>query len=117
MRSFSADQQHRLRGDAYRVLLSVTMPVKDVEYRTLERIIALRDAQVSKLKTYYQFERVWGAEDLMAWVRTMLSPAQHSADPVCYDDGQALRYQVITLEQFQEKAGYQPDGAKEGTKK
>ena len=80
----------------YRVLLSVTMPVKDVEYRTLERIIALRDAQVSKLKTYYQFERVWGAEDLMAWVRTMLSPAQHSADPVCYDDGQALRYQMIT---------------------
>jgi len=80
----------------YRVLLSVTMPVKDVEYRTLERIIALRDAQVSKLKTYYQFERVWEAEDLMSWVRTMLNPAQHSADPVCYDDGQALRYQMIT---------------------
>jgi len=47
----------------YRVLLSVAMPVKDVEYRTLERIIALRDAQVSKLKTYYQFERVWGRKN------------------------------------------------------
>jgi conjugal transfer ATP-binding protein TraC len=80
----------------YRVLLSVTMPVKDVEYRTLERVMSMRDAQVSKLKTYYQFDRVWGAEDLIAWVRTMLNPAQRSPDPVSYDDGQSLRYQMIT---------------------
>lgn len=79
----------------YRAMLAVTMPVKDVEFRTLERVIATRDAHVSKLRTYYQFERVWQAEDLISWVRIMLSPAQRSEDPVSYDDGQALRYQMI----------------------
>ena len=79
----------------YRVVLSVTVPVKNTDDRTLARILSMREAQVSKLMTYYQFDRVWEAEDLIGWVRTMINPAQRSADPVAYDDGQALRYQMI----------------------
>ncbi len=79
----------------YRVILSVSVPVKDVEFRTLERILAMRDSQVSKLKTYYQFSKVWDAEDLIGWVRNLLHPARLSKSPVSYDEGQALRYQMI----------------------
>lgn len=79
----------------YRVLLSVSVPVKNTEARTLDRILSLRDAQISKLRTYYQFDRVWEAVDLINWVGTMINPAQRAPNPLVYDDGQSLRYQMI----------------------
>ena len=79
----------------YRAVMSVVVPVKDTEFRTLERILSMRESQVSKLKTYYQFRKVWNAEDLIDWVRTLLHPARLSMSPIAYDDGQALRYQMI----------------------
>ena len=79
----------------YRALLSVSIPVRNTDQDTIDRILQLRALQISKLKTYYQFKKVWQAADLIAWVRVMLSPGQDIVDPVNYDNGRKLRYQIL----------------------
>lgn len=79
----------------HRVILSVTVPIKRLDDISIEKIVQLRESQVSKLKTYYQFQKIWDAEDLIAWVRTMLNPAQTLEDAVDYDNGRELRHQIL----------------------
>lgn len=79
----------------YRVFLSVSIPVKKDDDATIDKILELRESQISKLKTYYQFNKIFQAEDLIALVRTMLNPAQRLNDAVDYDSGRELRYQIL----------------------
>lgn len=80
----------------YRVAMSVTLPVSGINERQIAKLVDMREAQVSKLKTYYQFDHVWEATDLISWVRGMLNPdADTLENPIEYDDGQELRYQMI----------------------
>lgn len=81
----------------YRVVLSVTIPVKKMNDSVIEKIIDLREAQISKMKTYYQFKSIWSADDLISWVRTIFNPSRklNGVDPVQYDSGRELRYQII----------------------
>lgn len=79
-----------------RIILSVSLPATNLGAAVIKRATELRASQVSKLKTYYQFDHIWDANDLIRWVRTLLNP-DSGTDPgrVEYDDGQALRYQMI----------------------
>ena len=79
----------------YRVFLSVCVPVKKDDEATIDRILELRQSQVSKLKTYYQFNKIFEADDLIGLIRTMLNPAQRLSDPVDYDSGREIRYQIL----------------------
>jgi conjugal transfer ATP-binding protein TraC len=80
----------------FRAILSVTLPATRLSPQVIKKCTDLRAAQVSKLKTYFQFKKVWDADDLILWVRTLLNPNPDALkNSIQYDDGQALRYQMI----------------------
>ena len=80
----------------FRAVLSVVIPANEISQSVIKKAVDLRATQVSKLKTYHQFDRVWQAEDLIQWVRTLINPdSDNLENPIHYDDGQLLRYQMV----------------------
>jgi conjugal transfer ATP-binding protein TraC len=80
----------------YRAAMSVCLPATELTPALIRRLVDLRESHISKLSTYYQFSHIWDANDLIAWVRGLLNPGPDTLEnPLRYDDGVALRYQMI----------------------
>lgn len=98
MTSVLANQPYLLRN--FRLVMSVVVPTKDAEDESAKKVAhALRETCITTLKTYYQYDRTWGPDDLIRWSNLMLNPhrtmAKHDMPELNYDENRRIREQVI----------------------
>lgn len=93
-----ANQPYLLRD--FRIVMSVVIPatsVKDDDF--LHEIESIRETCATTLKTYYQFEREWGPEELINWCAIVLNPQEsmlkRNAPQINYDEGRPIKEQII----------------------
>jgi conjugal transfer ATP-binding protein TraC len=83
-----------------RLVMSVVVPITDVnDARRRDEIVALRETICTTFKTYYQFKKVWDANELINWCALLLNAdatfARREAPQLEYDDGRLLRDQIV----------------------
>lgn len=92
------NQPYLLRD--FRVVMSVVIPATSYDdAEQLAEIVSLRETCATTLKTYYQFEREWGPEDLINWCALVLNPQEtflkRNAPHLNYDEGRPIKRQII----------------------
>lgn len=98
MKSVLANQPYLLRE--FRLIMSVVVPAKDKYDDVAKRNAqSLRETCITALKTYYQYDRTWGPDDLIRWCDLMLNPhrtlLKHDIPELNYDKSRRMREQVI----------------------
>ena len=93
-----ANQPYLLRD--FRIVMSVVIPsttYQDEDF--LHEIESIRETCATTLKTYYQYERDWGPEDLINWCAVVLNPQEtmikRNAPYINYDTGRPIKEQII----------------------
>lgn len=84
----------------YRIAMSVVVPGGNHEDpEAIRKLVAIRETCIATLMTFYQYDRVWDASDLINWCSTILNPSEtfvkRHAPKLNYDDGRALKDQMI----------------------
>lgn len=92
------NQPYLLRD--YRLVMSVVIPTTTYEdEELLQEIVSIRETCATTLKTYYQYERDWGPEDLINWCSQILNPQEtflkRNAPHINYDEGRPIKEQII----------------------
>lgn len=92
------NQPYLLRD--FRLVMSVVIPASRYDDEDqLKEICAIKETCVTALKTYYQFDREWGPEELINWCAILLNPQEtirrHNAPHINYDEGRAIKDQII----------------------
>lgn len=97
--SLIANQPYLLRD--FRICISVVIPAKSFDDETLiNETTALRETFVTTLKTYHQFDREWGPEDLINWCAILANPQKtilkRDAPLLNYDEGRPIKRQIVS---------------------
>lgn len=92
------NQPYLLRD--FRIVMSVVIPATSYEDEDfLHEIESIRETCATTLKTYYQFEREWGPEELINWCAVILNPQEtmikRNAPHINYDDGRPIKEQIV----------------------
>jgi len=92
------NQPYLLRD--FRIVMSVVIPATSYDDEDfLQEIVSIRETCATALKTYYQFERDWGPEELINWCAVILNPQEtllkRNAPHINYDDGRPIKRQII----------------------
>lgn len=98
-KSIVANQPFLLRD--FRLLMSVVVPETDYnDPDVINRVVSLRDTCVTTLKTYYQFKKVWGPDDLINWCSMWLNPQKsilkYELPHLEYDTGRPIKHQIVS---------------------
>lgn len=93
-----ANQPYLLRD--YRIVMSVVIPAVSYDDEDfLQEVVSIRETCATTLKTYYQYERDWGPEDLINWCAMILNPQEtflkRNSPHLNYDVGRAIKEQII----------------------
>lgn len=93
-----ANQPYLLRD--YRIVMSVVVPAtRHDDHDLIQELVSLRETCATTLKTYHQFHRDWGPEDLINWCAVVLNPQEtllkRQAPHINYDEGKPIKEQVI----------------------
>ncbi len=93
-----ANQPYLLRD--FRIVMSVVIPATSYDDEDLlNEIVSIRETCATTLKTYYQFDRDWGPEELINWCALILNPHEtflnRNAPHLNYDEGRPIKEQVI----------------------
>lgn len=83
-----------------RLVMTIVIPIDDVtDLRRREHIVAIRETFATTFRTYYQFKKIWDADDLINWCALVLNPqltfGEREAPVLTYDSGRKLRDQII----------------------
>lgn len=97
-RSLVPNAPYLLRN--FRIVMSVTIPATKLDDdEQLREIASLRETCITTLKTYHQFRREFGPDELIEWCAILLNPHETilkaKSPKVGYDDGRELKYQMI----------------------
>lgn len=92
------NQPYLLRD--YRLVMSVVIPATSTtDIEQIADIVSIRETCATALKTYYQYDRDWGPEELINWCAIMLNPQEtmlkRNAPQLNYDDGRPIKTQII----------------------
>lgn len=92
------NQPYLLRD--FRIVMSVVIPATSYDDEDfLHEIESIRETCATTLKTYYQFDRDWGPEDLINWCAVVLNPQEtilkRNAPHINYDDGRPIKEQIV----------------------
>ena len=92
------NQPYLLRD--FRLVMSVVIPASSYDDEDiLDKICSLRESCITSLKTYSQFEREWGPEDLINWCAVILNPHEtllkRNAPYLNYDEGRLIKDQIV----------------------
>lgn len=92
------NQPYLLRD--FRVVMSVVIPASSyTDEDFLHEVQTIRETCATTLKTYYQFQRDWGPEELINWCAVVLNPQEtmlkRNAPHLNYDEGRAIKDQII----------------------
>ena len=92
------NQPYLLRD--FRIVMSVVIPAASYDVEDfLHEIESIRETCATTLKTYYQFDRDWGPEDLINWCAVVLNPQEtilkRNAPHINYDEGRPIKEQIV----------------------
>ena len=92
------NQPYLLRD--FRIVMSVVIPATSYDDEDfLHEIESIRETCATTLKTYYQFDRDWGPEDLINWCAVVLNPQEtilkRNAPHINYDEGRPIKEQIV----------------------
>ena len=92
------NQPYLLRD--FRIVMSVVIPANTYDDDDfLHEIESIRETCATTLKTYYQYDRDWGPEDLINWCAVVLNPQEtilkRNAPHINYDEGRPIKEQII----------------------
>ena len=92
------NQPYLLRD--FRLVMSVVIPASTYDDEDLlNEITSIRETCATTLKTYYQFEREWGPEELINWCAVILNPQEtllkRNAPHINYDEGRPIKEQIV----------------------
>lgn len=84
----------------FRIVMSVCIPATRYDDEDLlNQIESIRETCATTLKTFYQFDRTWGPEELINWCSQILNPQdtflRRHAPPLQYDEGRPIKRQII----------------------
>lgn len=96
--SLVSNQPYLLRD--FRLVMSVVIPASSYDDEDfLQDIEAIRETCATTLKTYYQYDRDWGPEDLINWCAVVLNPHEtiqkRNAPHLNYDEGRPIKEQIV----------------------
>lgn len=92
------NQPYLLRD--FRIVMSVVIPATSFDDEDfLHEIESIRETCATTLKTYYQYDRDWGPEDLINWCAIVLNPQEsilkRNAPHINYDEGRPIKEQIV----------------------
>lgn len=92
------NQPYLLRD--FRIVMSVVIPANTYDDDDfLDEIESIRETCATTLKTYYQYDRDWGPEDLINWCAVVLNPQEtilkRNAPHINYDEGRPIKEQIV----------------------
>lgn len=92
------NQPYLLRD--FRIVMSVVIPASSYDDEDfLHEIESIRETCATTLKTYYQYERDWGPEELINWCAVVLNPQEtilkRNAPHINYDEGRPIKEQIV----------------------
>lgn len=92
------NQPYLLRD--FRLVMSVVIPATTYDDEDLlNEICSIRETCATTLKTYYQFDREWGPEELINWCAVILNPQEtllkRNAPHINYDEGRPIKEQIV----------------------
>lgn len=96
--SLVPNQPYLLRD--FRIVMSVVIPATSYDDEDfLHEVETIRETCATTLKTYYQFDRDWGPEDLINWCAVVLNPQdtilKRNAPHINYDEGRPIKEQIV----------------------
>lgn len=96
--SLVANQPYLLRD--FRIVMSVVIPASTYkDDQLLNEVESIRESCATALKTYYQYERDWGPEELINWCSVILNPQdsfiKRDTHHINYDDGRPIKEQIV----------------------
>ena len=96
--SLVSNQPYLLRD--FRIVMSIAIPATSYDEDLLNEIVSIRETCVTSLKTYYQYQKDWGPEDLINWCALLLNPHEtiqyRNAPHLNYDEGRMIKEQIIS---------------------